>query len=426
MLSNGTKVALTMESVLCLHLITKKRRIYDAVERRKRLRARTRKALVRRRLRERMTFALLISMAALTLQSPVRSVWVKQRSSYWWEQVVINTFTPNDWLENFRMSNATFLYICNELRSAVERSDTVMREAIPVEQRVALTLWFLSTGADYRTIGHLFGVSKSAVCLVTKQVCTAIVKILLPKYIKFPRSDGLKEVVDGFKHKLGFPQCAGVVDGTHIPIISPEEYPADYYNRKGCHSILMQGTVNHLGLFVDVYIGWPGRVHDARVFANSTLYRKGQDGELLPSWTESIGGRDVPLVILGDPAYPLLSWMMKAFPDNGRLSSQQKMFNYRLSRARVVVEHAYGRLKGRWRCLLKRLDINVKDVSELVAACCTLHNVCEVHGDTFDEDWLEGVENISSTNTADGGSSQSESGENIRQAFMSYFQQHSL
>ena len=50
-----------------------------------------------------------------------------------------------------------------------------MTKAIPVEQRVALTLWFLSTNADYRTIGHLFGVSKSTVCIVTKEVCSAIV-----------------------------------------------------------------------------------------------------------------------------------------------------------------------------------------------------------------------------------------------------------
>ena len=84
----------------------------------------------------------------------------------------------------------------------------------------------------------------------------------------------------------------------------------------------MQGTVNHLGLFTDVYIGWPGRVHDARVFANSTLYRKAQGGELLPNRCENLCGVDVPPVILGDPAYPLLSWLMKAFQDNGRLTAK--------------------------------------------------------------------------------------------------------
>ena len=68
------------------------------------------------------------------------------------------TFTPQDWLENFRMSRATFLYLCNELRSAITKDDTMMRKAIPSERRVALTLWFLATNADYQTIGHLFGV----------------------------------------------------------------------------------------------------------------------------------------------------------------------------------------------------------------------------------------------------------------------------
>ena len=84
----------------------------------------------------------------------------------------------------------------------------------------------------------------------------------------------------------------------------------------------------------------------------------------------------------------------------GRLSQQQKVFNnYQLSRARVVVEHAYRRLKGRWRCLLKRLDVCVRDVPKLVATCCVLHNVCEVRGDTFNEEWLEGVESGCDTST---------------------------
>jgi hypothetical protein len=224
-----------------------------------------------------------------------------------------------------------------------------MRKAIPTDQRVALTLWFLATGADYRTVGHLFGVSKSTVCVVTKQVCSAIVKRLLPEYVKLPTGEALtdREVVEGFKIEHGFPQCVGAVDGTHIPIISPQECPADYYNRKGWHSIILQGVVDHKGRFIDVYAGWPGRVHDARVFANSSLYQRGQSNTLFPDRKESIAGQEIPLVLLGDPAYPLLQWLMKAFPNNGRLSQQQKTFNYSLSKARVVVEHSYGRLKGR-------------------------------------------------------------------------------
>ena len=69
------------------------------------------------------------------------------------------------------MSQAMSVYVCYELRSTTEKANTEMRKAIPVEQRVALTLWYLATNADYRTIGHLFGVSKATVCMVTKEVC---------------------------------------------------------------------------------------------------------------------------------------------------------------------------------------------------------------------------------------------------------------
>ena len=360
--------------------------------------------------------------------SAVRVVWVKERSNYWWERIVNCTFTPSDWLENFRMSHSTFTYLCNELRHTIQKKDTVMRKAIPVEQRVALTLWRLATTADYRTIGHLFGISKPAVCVIVKDVCSAIVKVLLPRYIKVPTGDSLKEVLHGFEHKWGFPQCAGAVDGTHIPIISPRNFPADYFNRKGWHSILMQGMVDHLYRFTDVYIGWPGRVHDARVLGNSTVYQKGEDGTLFPDCKKVISGTEIPIVILGDPAYPLLPWLMKPYLDNGHLSREQRTFNYRLSRARVVVEDAYGRLKGRWRCLSKRNDADVSDLPELVAACCVLHNICEIHGENFNEDWLHDLD----TNNVDQVRSQQDSnssstcgsGEEVRKALTTYFKEN--
>ena len=102
------------------------------------------------------------------------------------------------------------------------------------------------------------------------------------------------------------------------------------------------------------------------------------------------GRKDVPLVMLGDPAYPLLPWLMKVFPDNGHFTLQQKHLNYRLSRARVLVKHAYSRLKGTWRCLLKHLDVATCDAPVVVSACCVLHNICEKHGEMFDQEWMEG------------------------------------
>ena len=117
---------------------------------------------------------------------------------------------------------------------------------------------------------------------------------------------------------------------------------------------------------------------------------------------------------------------MKALSDNGRLSQQDKHFNYHLSQAQVVVEHSYGRLKGQWHCLLKRLDTATSDAPKLVAACCVLHSVCEIHGDKLNDQWMEGVQGQEGVHTSAGSSSTlpEESAVDIRKAFMSYFTAH--
>ena len=53
----------------------------------------------------------------------------------------------------------------------------------------------------------------------------------------------------------------------------------------------------------------------------------------------------------------------------------------------MVVENAFGRLKGQWRCLLKHLDVQVNNAATVVGACVVLHNICETYGDHCLEDW---------------------------------------
>ena len=117
---------------------------------------RVHKAFLRQQAKERLLFAFFMSTSLCSLHlAPPREVWVKERSNVWWEQIVNSTFTSADWLENFQMSRSTFTHLCNALRHTIEKRDTTMRKAIPVELRVALTLWLLSTTTDYQTIGHL-------------------------------------------------------------------------------------------------------------------------------------------------------------------------------------------------------------------------------------------------------------------------------
>ena len=135
-----------------------------------------------------------------------------------------------------------------------------MRQAVSVEARVAVTVWKLATNIEYRTLSEMFGLGKSTVGKIVIGMCKSIATHLLPEYVSIPNSEKLKEIVEGFETYLGFPQAAGAIDGSHIPIIRPDESASDYCNRKVYYSVIVQAMVDFRGLFMDVYtFGWVAR-----------------------------------------------------------------------------------------------------------------------------------------------------------------------
>ena len=57
----------------------------------------------------------------------------------------------------------------------------------------------------------------------------------------------------------------------------------------------------------------------------------------------------------------------------------------------------------------------IRDLPKLVAACCVLHNVCEIHGETFDEEWMSDIADHDSVNTVSTASTSLESsGRDVR------------
>ena len=173
------------------------------------------------------------------------------------------------------------------------------------------------------------------------------------------------------------PDCCGVIDGKYIRIRAPPHRPEDYINRKGFHSVVLQATTDHEMKFTSVYCGWPGSVHDERVFKRSPMYPQMRDKKLLPPSKFS----------LGDAAYPLMPNLLTPFKDYGNLSQVQKHYNYKHSSTRMVVERAYSQLAGRMRCL-RCVDLDVQRVPDLVLTCCIVHNVYILEGDVLEENDL--------------------------------------
>jgi len=226
-----------------------------------------------------------------------------------------------------------------------------------------------------------FGVGKATAFRAVRRVTYAL-HCCAKRFIKWPKTvDEVQSVVEKFRASKAFPGVIGAVDGCHIKIPAPKEDPASYYCRKKFHSIILQGVCDGRSIFTHCYAGPAGSVHDARVFRNSPVARYlTLPNEYFPNNTH----------LIGDAAYPLSTYVMVPFKDNGHLTPRQKNFNDRLSSTRMAIERAFGLLKGRFRILLDCLPLtDLSKIPEFVIACCVLHNMCMSLNDFFEVDVLE-------------------------------------
>ncbi|KAL8607070.1 hypothetical protein ACOMHN_005096 [Nucella lapillus] len=347
--------------------------------------------LARMRLRNKFFLTTMISTQLLQQIPRVeRTIWRLPRSSSWWEHTVLESYTNEQWLESFRVTKETFHLLCSCLRPYMERASTRLRAAIPLEQRMGIALYRLASGASIRAVGRLFGASPASVCLIIRDFTKGLVENLLPEFVSFPQGERLQKVVTGFEQKWGFPQCVGVVGETHIPVMPSAADREDYVNAKGWCSVHGQCIVDHQLLFTDVFVGWPGHSHEAHAFKNSPVYENSKTSTpFFPAQPRCINDVQVPLVLVGESPYPLKDWLMKPFPATENLTQQQRGFNYQVSKTRMAVEIALGRLKGRWRILLKTAECSIDNVPDVVLACCVLHNMCEVWGEHFLAHWID-------------------------------------
>ena len=141
-----------------------------------------------------------------------KTIWEKQQSREWWPDIVKGTLSDDQWMENFRMTKATFEILCDDLRPSFPDQARSIREPLQLDHRVAIAVYWMASSTEYRTIANLFGVGKSTVHKCIHDVCTAMAENILDKYVKFPAGDDLQHVIYGFDNTWGFPNCAGAVD----------------------------------------------------------------------------------------------------------------------------------------------------------------------------------------------------------------------
>lgn len=231
----------------------------------------------------------------------------------------------------------------------------------------------MATGDSYNTIAFSFRVGRSTVSKIVKEVCKEIWNVLQP-YLPEPTEHTWQRAENGFREIWNFPNCVGSIDGKHIRIKCPANSGSNYYCYKNFFSIVLLAVVDPFYKFLVVDIGSYGRHSDSGIFENSRFYRKFIHGKsLLPP--KPLPGTDnpIPHVLLGDEGFGLHTYLMRPFPKTTH-DIRQKTFNKRLSRARRVVENAFGILTQKWRIFFRPIEANVETATDIVKAACCLHN----------------------------------------------------
>lgn len=126
--------------------------------------------------------------------------------------------------------------------------------------------------------------------------------------------------------------------------------------------------------------GAPGRCNDASVLRKSEMFRQLASADSRSKYH-----------LIGDAAFPLKTWLMKPFPIRNNMPILESNYNYRLSSARMTIENSFGRLKGRWRILLKKPDVHVETMRKIIHCCFILHNYCEIKKQHVKQDWIDEV-----------------------------------
>ncbi|XP_046396504.1 putative nuclease HARBI1 [Ischnura elegans] len=197
---------------------------------------------------------------------------------------------------------------------------------------------------------------------VTSSICDR-----LHQWIKFPQTDNeMAAVQERFRANAGFPGIVGLIDCTHISIVTPAIHAEGYRNRKGYFSLNTQMTCDDRMVITNV-VTYPGSVHDQFIwnFCQLKNIMRNTDGGYF---------------LLGDSGYALEPWLITPLPQ-----AEEGTPAYRFTMAhchtRNKIERVFGILKARWRCPLKdrTLHYTPEKASKIIVCCAILHNIMMHH-----------------------------------------------
>ncbi|XP_071574589.1 uncharacterized protein [Temnothorax nylanderi] len=285
-------------------------------------------------------------------------------------------FQDHEMFYNYtRMSREMFDELMVIVGPFIEKQ-CVVRDPIPARTRLLVCLCYLASGDTMASIAYAFRIGISTVSKIISETCEVLWNTLHESVFPEINEENWLKIANDFETKWNFPHCIGAIDGKHVVIQSPPRSGSTFYNYKGNHSISLLAVCDANYCFTLVDIGAEGRQSDGGIFAHSNFGQRFERNQMnLPEPRPiEASGPALPFVLVADEAFALTRYMMRPYPRSGHLNRQRKIFNYRLSRARRMIESAFGILVAKWRIYRRSIIASVSTAVKIVQATICLHN----------------------------------------------------
>ncbi|XP_046862866.1 protein ANTAGONIST OF LIKE HETEROCHROMATIN PROTEIN 1-like isoform X2 [Xenia sp. Carnegie-2017] len=127
---------------------------------------------------------------------------------------------PESFYQYFRMTPSRFDLLLG-LVGPYLKKNSLYREPVSPEERLAVTLRFLATGDSQQSIAFSFRLGHGTVTKIVEESSEALWSALQP-FIKPPTTTSeWKKIATDFWQLWNFPMCCGAIDGKHVVMQCP-------------------------------------------------------------------------------------------------------------------------------------------------------------------------------------------------------------
>ncbi|XP_035917738.1 uncharacterized protein LOC118515144 [Anopheles stephensi] len=322
------------------------------------------------------------------------------------------------------MDEESYMWLLEKVTPLIVKEDTIMRPAVSPHERLSATLRFIISGSSYQCLRFQTAISQPLLSSIIPETCSAIITAL-KDYMQLPRNQTeWLNVSKDFNNKWQFPNCLGAADGKHVRIIPPSGSGSQYFNYKKYHSVVLLAVADANYSFIMCDVGASGSNSDGGCIQNTKFYQRLLTQQLnLPQPTNPPNSELIlPYTFIGDEAFSLRVNFLKPF-NRRHLNYERRVFNYRLSRARRVVENAFGIMASRFQLFHTPIQLKkIENTNKIILTYCYLHNFlrirCVSYIGTADSDIT--YENHFSNLQVQGITNQHSEAKAVREKFVQY------